>query len=114
MPTMCISYQNPTQREQNSDEATCNAKLKYMSPAVSASKQRRLDAMSLSPNEDIRVAAAGNPMTPLSSLVRLADDVSERVRGWVLRNPSVPLELILRAQKDSSPSIRAYANYVVR
>ena len=109
---MCISYQNPTQREQNSDEATCNARLVYSSPELTLNKQKRLEKLSRSHNPKLRAAAAGNPMASEKVMFELAVDADVCVRSWVVRNPSVPMWILVwKAEHDADAGIRAYAKF---
>jgi hypothetical protein len=109
---MCLSYQNPTQREQNADEATCNARLAYSSPELTLNKQKRLTRLANSHNPKLRAAAAGNPMASVATIFHLASDAEVLVRSWAVRNPAAPeWILVWKAKSDPDAGIRAYAKF---
>lgn len=71
--------------------------------------------MAVSDNVSIRVAAAGNPITPIQVLTQLKNDASILVRGWILRNPNCPVELLEdMAENDPEKSLRVFAEFELK
>lgn len=89
--------------------------LRWTMPVRTRAKVRRLDQLAASDKIDFRVSAAGNPMTALPTLVRLAVDAEPRVRGWVARNPAVSDTMLhTMSVTDPDDSIRAYCVWLLQ
>ena len=54
----------------------------------------------------VRQVVAGNPNTPVSVLMRLAEDACELVRRRVAENPRTPLEKLKELARDNSVEVR--------
>jgi hypothetical protein len=92
--------------------ADASPPLPFNSPKRSDSKVYRLQKMSMSPHVNIRIAAAGNPMTDAETLYFLSSDPERGVRAWVLRNPSVTRALLMyRSLCETDETLLSFIRY---
>jgi hypothetical protein len=116
----CIRFNTPAQQEQIR-EALLQGRTgeepvaKFLSPAVTESKVKRVVAMSGDTNPKIRESAALSYHAPLAVYEKLATDSDQGVRECLARNTHTPCDVLRTLASDPSERVRAFvaANYSV-
>ncbi len=116
----CIRFNTPAQQEQIR-EALAQGRTgeepvaKFLSPAVTESKVKRVVAMSTDSNPKIRESAALSYHAPLAVYEKLATDPSQGVRECLARNTHTPCDVLRSLATDPSERVRAFVavNYSV-
>jgi hypothetical protein len=116
----CIRFNTPAQQAQIRDALLSGRTgeepvAKFLSPAVTDSKVKRIVAMSIDKNPKIRESAALSYHAPLAVYEKLATDSDQGVRECLARNTHTPCDVLRTLAKDSSERVRAFvaANYSV-
>lgn len=114
----CIRFNTPAQKEQLENlrsHSDTDAVAAFLSPAISESKIRRIEAMARDDHPKIRESAALSYHAPEAVYHALAQDSDEGVRQCLARNPHTPCEVLRQLASDPSEKVRAFVaiNYNV-
>jgi hypothetical protein len=127
----CIRFNTPAQRQAMRDHRPVMLTSEEVSqlhpaPPVTEGKIRRLRLLAADSNPKIRESAASSHNTPRDLfftlakdtdegvrdvLRRLADDPSERVRGFLAVNFFVPTDVMARLADDPSATVRGLVGW---